>query len=211
MLEQMFSIKGVKIMGNKSELIEQIDLAFDFIRKLYLEVSYLIKEIEAMLNEEEEKFVIGKPGGYGITVRRSSGLEANNVNLWLFTKLAVFFVPEERTEMRGGQQITKIDDDLKVLYLRIDLQDENEPTVYSGILHSIKNKGTAKWINKFENLMGHFEYNDERIFKNPEKIDYQDAYIELKGKLIQNTLLEINNGEDIREKIIKPSLELYRK
>ena len=198
-------------MGNKSELIEQIDLAFDFIRKLYLEVSYLIKEIEAMLNEEEETFVIGKPSGYGITVRRSAGLEANNVNLWLFTKLAVFFVPEERTEMRGGQQITKIDDDLKVLYLRIDLQDENEPTVYSGILHSIKNKGTAKWINKFENLMGHFEYNDERILKNPEKIDYQDAYIELKGKLIQNTLLEINNGEDIREKIIKPSLELYRK
>lgn len=211
MLEQMFFIKGVNIMGNKSELTEQIDLAFDFIRKLYLEVSYLIKEIEAMLNEEEEKFVIGKPSGYGITVRRSAGLEANNVNLWLFTKLAVFFVPEERTEMRGGQQITKIDDDLKVLYLRIDLQDENEPTVYSGILHSIKNKGTAKWINKFENLMGHFEYNDERIFKNPEKIDYQDAYIELKGKLIQNTLLEINNGEDIREKIIKPSLELYRK
>lgn len=198
-------------MNNKSDLIEQVDLAFDFIRKLYLEVSYLIKEIEAMLNEEEEKFIIGKPSGYGITVRRSAGLEANNVNLWLFTKLAVFFVPEERTEMRGGQQITKIDDDLKVLYLRIVLQDENEPTVYSGILHSIKNKGTAKWINKFENLMGHFEYNDDRIFKNLAKIDYQDAYIELKGKLIQNNLLEINNGENIREKIINPSLELYRK
>lgn len=204
-------MKGAKRMNNKSDLIEQIDLAFDFIRKLYLEVSYLIKEIEAMLNEEEEKFVIGKPSGYGITARRSAGLEANNVNLWLFTKLAVFFVPEERTEMRGGQQITKIDDDLKVIYLRIVLQDENEPTVYSGTLHSIKNKGTAKWINKFENLMGHFEYNDDRIFKNPAKIDYQDAYIELKGKLIQNNLLEINNGEDIMEKIIKPSLELYRK
>ena len=189
-------------MDNKGELIEQIDLAFDFIRKLYFEVSYLIKEIEVMLNEEEEKFVIGKPGGYGVTARRSAGLEANNVNLWLFTKLAVFFVPEERTEMRGGQQITKIDDDLKVLYLRIDLQDVNEPTVYSGILHNIKNKGTAKWINKFENLMGHFEYNDERILKNPEKIDYQDAYIELNGKLIRNNLLEINNGEDIIEKII---------
>ncbi|MFC1874290.1 hypothetical protein ACFLYX_03205 [Chloroflexota bacterium] len=197
-------------MNKKSDLIEQIDLAFDFIRKLYFEVSYLIKEIEVMLNEEEEKFVIGKPSGYGITVRRSAGLEANNVNLWLFTKLAVFFVPEDRTEVRGGQQITKIDDDLKVLYLRIVLQDENEPSVYSGVLHSIKNKGTAKWINKFENLMGHFEYSDDRIFKNPAKIRYQDAYIELKGKLITNNLLEINNGEDIREKIINPSLELYR-
>ncbi|MFH1422927.1 MAG: hypothetical protein ABIH42_09490, partial [Planctomycetota bacterium] len=173
-------------MNNKSDLIDQIDLAFDFIRKLYLEVSYLLKEIEAMLNEEEEKFIIGKPSGYGITVRKSSGLEANNVNLWLFTKLAVFFVPEDMTETRGGQQITKIDNDLKVLYLRIDLQHEDEPKVYSGILHSIVNKGTAKWINKFENLMGHFEYNDDRIFENPAKIDYQDAYIQLKGKLITN-------------------------
>jgi hypothetical protein len=54
-------------MNNKSEIIEQTNLAFDFIEKLYLESSYLIKEIEGNLNEEEEKFVIGKPSGYGIS------------------------------------------------------------------------------------------------------------------------------------------------
>ncbi len=197
-------------MNNKNDLTEQIDLAFDFIRRLYLEVSYLIKEIEAMLNEEEERFVIGKPSGYAITARRSAGLEASNVNLWLFTELAVFFVPEERTETRGGQRITKIDDDLKVLYFRFDLQEEKEPTVYSCILYSIKNKGTGRF-EKFEQFMGHFEYISGRIFKDPAKIAYEDAYVELKGKLAQTNLLDINNGEDIRTKVVNPSLELYRK
>ena len=55
-------------MNNKNDLIEQTYLAFDFIQKLYLEVSYLIKEIEGNLQEEKEKFIIGKPGGgYAIT------------------------------------------------------------------------------------------------------------------------------------------------
>jgi len=34
---------------DKSEVIHQTTLAFDFIQKLYLEVSYLIKEIEGIL------------------------------------------------------------------------------------------------------------------------------------------------------------------
>ena len=34
-------------MPTKSELTEQTELAFDFILKLYLETSYLIKEVEA--------------------------------------------------------------------------------------------------------------------------------------------------------------------
>jgi hypothetical protein len=206
-------MRRVQIMVNKNELTEQTNLAFDFIQKLYLEVSYLIKEMEAMLNEEEEKFVIGKPGGYGITARGSTGLEASNVNLWLYRKLSVFFVPEEDTEVKGGQQETKIHGDLKVLYLRFVLQDEKvgEPLVYSGVLHSIQNKGKAKWITKFENLMGYFEYNDDRVFKNSERIEYEDANIALKGELVKNSLFEINNSEAIREKIVRPSLDLYRR
>jgi hypothetical protein len=49
-------------MNNKSELIDQANLAFDFIQRLYLEVSYLIKEMEAMLSEQPENFIMGKPG-----------------------------------------------------------------------------------------------------------------------------------------------------
>ena len=200
-------------MNNRNELIEQANLAFDLIQRLYLEVSYLIKEVEAMLSEQPEDFVIGKPGGYAISARKSSGLEASNVNLWLYRKFAVFFVPKDKTEVKGGQLSTRIDDALKVIYLRTVLQDKNvsEPTIYSGVLHSIQNKGKAKYITKFEHLMGYFEYDDYTIFKNPEKIEYEDASIAVKGELVRSNLFEINNSEAIQEQIVKPSLELYHR
>ncbi len=200
-------------MINKSEIIEQTNLAFDFIQKLYLEVSYLIKEIEGILHEEEEKFIIGRPAGYGISARSSTGLESTNVNLWLLRKFAVFFVPEDKTKIERGQTITRIDENLKILYLRIVLIDKNinEPAVYSGLLYKIQNKPQAKWIRKFENIMGHLEYNGKKFFKNVEKISYEDVYIKLQGKLIKNNLFEINDSETILKKIIEPSLELYRR
>lgn len=200
-------------MINKGEIIEQTNLAFDFIQKLYLEVSYLIKEIEGILHEEEEKFIIGRPAGYGVSARSSTGLESNNVNLWLLRKFAVFFLPEDKTRIERGQSITSIDKNLKILYLRIVLSDKNinEPVVYSGVLYNIRKKPQAKWIRKFENIMGHFEYNDNKIFKNVKKINYEDAYMKIQGKLVKNNLFEINNSETILKKIIEPSLDLFRK
>ncbi len=164
-------------MTQKEEIIRQTALAFDFIQKLYLEVSYLIKEIEGTLQEEEEKFIIGRPAGYGISARSSTGLESNNVNLWLLKKFAVFFVPEERTKLERGQTITELSKDLKVLYLRIVLNDINidEPTIYSGVLYNIQKKPQAKWVSKFESIMGHIEYNDDKIFKKPQEIDYEHS------------------------------------
>ena len=199
-------------MVEKSELVGQTELAFDFIHKLYMEVSYLIKEIEGLLYEEEEQFVIGKPSGYGISYRGSAGLDTNNVSLWLLKKFAVFFVAEDKTQMKGGQSTTEITDDLRVMYLRIVLNsnDVQEPTVYSGVLHGIEKKPAIRWITKFEHMMGHFEYNDAKIFKNIGNFEYEDKTIKINGKLIKNNLYEINNSDDIREKIIKPSLELYR-
>jgi len=196
-----------------SEVVEQTKLAFDFIQKLYLEVSYLIKEIEGILYEENEKFVIGRPSGYGISTRSSTGLESNNVKLWLLKKFAVFFVPEDRTEVKGGVTITKINEDLKVPYLRVALSDEdtNDPTVYSGVLYNIREKPQAKYIKKFENVMGHIEYRDNKIFKNAPHISYEDAQIALQGELIKNSLFEINDSETIVERAIKPSLALYAK
>ena len=200
-------------MNNKNEIVEQSNLAFNFVEKLYLESSYLIKEIAGILNEEEEKFVIGKSGGSGISSMSSRGLEPNNVKLWLLKKFSVFFVPEEKTVIRGGTTITKIDKDLKVLYLRIVLNDKNvkEPTVYSGVLYNIEKKTETSWIKKFEHIMTNLEYNENKIFANIKKIDYENIYIKIKGELIKNILYEINDSETIVKKIIKPSLELYRK
>jgi len=157
-------------MPDKREIVKQTSLAFDFISKLYLEVSYLIKEIEGLLYQEEEKFIIGRPAGYGITARKTTGLDANNLSLWLMRKFAVFFIPEEQTKKEKGQTITAIDEKLKVLYLRfiLDGDEVKAPTIYSGILHKIDKKPQAKGIKKFEHIMGHLEYNDLKIFKNIE-------------------------------------------
>jgi len=200
-------------MNNKNEIVEQSSLAINFVEKLYLESSYLIKEIAGILNEEEEKFVIGKSGGSGISSMSSRGLEPNNVKLWLLKKFSVFFVPEEKTVIRGGTTITKIDKDLKVLYLRIVLYDKTikEPTVYSGALYNIEMKLENKFISKFEHVMTNLEYNENKVFKDIQKINYENIYIKIHGELIKNSLFEITDSETIVKKIIEPSLKLFRK
>jgi len=200
-------------MNNKDEIVEQSNLAFNFVEKLYLESSYLIKEIAGILNEEEEKFIIGKSGGSGISSTSSKGLEPNNVKLWLLKKFSVFFVPEEKTVIRGGTTITKIDKDLKVLYLRIVLNDKNvnEPTVYSGVLYNIEMKLENKFINKFEHIMTNLEYNENKVFKDIQKINYENIYIKIQGELKEKSLFEITDSDAIVKKIIKPSLKLFRK
>ncbi|MFC1953509.1 hypothetical protein ACFLVZ_03250 [Chloroflexota bacterium] len=77
-------------------------------------------------------------------------------------------------------------------------------------MHGIKAMGAGRF-EKFEQYMGHFEYSADRIFENPTKIDYQDAYIGVKGKLLKINLLDINDGEEIKDRIVQPSLALYRK
>jgi hypothetical protein len=200
-------------MAGKSELIEQTRLAFDFIQKLFLEVSYMIKEAEAIYREEPEEFVIGKPGGYAISIRNSKGLDTVNVDLWLYKKFAVFFVPKENTEVKGGQQSTKIIGDLKVIYMRVVLQDRSvtEPTVFSGILYNIKRKRKVNWFTKFEHCMGHLEYCDEKLLQTPKNIKYDDAYVSFNGKLLNIPLFDINSSEAIREKIVLPTLDLFRR
>ncbi len=197
-------------MTTKKELIEQSNLAFDFIQKLYLEVSYLIKEIEAILNDEIEEFIIGKPGGYGINAKGSRSLESNFVKLWLLRKFAVFFVPEEITEKKGGQLITQLTKELKVLYLRGTLngEDSKEPEVLMGVLGDIETKND--W-GKFEHIMGYLEYYDEKAFKDIKNIDYDDKTICLKGKLHKVNLFDLNDSKAIKSKLVEPALALYRK
>ena len=176
-------------MTTKKELIEQTNLAFEFIQKLYLEVSYLIKEIEGLLSEEQERFVIGKPGGYGINARSSNGLEAASVNYWLLRRLSVFFVPEDNTT-KTAQTVTKITDTLKVLYVQILLNTGkgHQPEIYSGVLYNIQIKPNSKWIKKFENLMGHLEYNYNKFVREGNKIKHKDSYMSFDGELIKNNL-----------------------
>ena len=146
-------------MKNKREIVEQTRLAFEFIGKLYLEASYLVKEIEGMLAEEDEKFIIGRPSGYGVTTRSSTGLEPNLVRLWPMRKFGVFFVEEEKTELKTGQTNTPLNENMKLLYMRVILDDLKyaEPVISFGALYEIEKKPTVKWT-KFEQMMAYFEY-----------------------------------------------------
>jgi len=194
-----------------TDIAVQTKTAFDFIEKLYLETSYLVKEIEGILYEEEERFVIGRPSGYQVSTRMSSGLETNYVKLWLFKKFGVFFVPEEETKLKGGQTYTPMRDDLKVIYLRVVLEDPQEaaPVVCAGVLYDIWNRPSDK-ISKFEHLMGSIQQKDDRIFASGERVSYEDPSLRLKGKFLKNNLFEMTSSLALVEKIVNPTLDLYR-
>ena len=89
---------------DKKQMNEQANLAFEFIDKLYFEITYLIKEIEGLLKREDEEFLIGRPRGYGITVGSSTGIDYPG--WWWYKKFSVFFVKENMTKTMGGRSIT---------------------------------------------------------------------------------------------------------
>jgi len=199
-------------MTGKKEIIAQTQLAFEFIQKLYLEVSFVIKEIEGTLFEEEEKFIICRPGGYGVTARGSTRLESVYVNMWLMRKLAVSFIPEIMTKMEKGQTHTEISRDLKVLYVRVVLDDAvDQPKLYTGYFTNFAvNKAEEKSKKRFENMMSHITYNDQKIFHDPQAIEYEDAYFKFNGKFVETNLYDIPDSKALSEKVIVPTLALYR-
>jgi len=190
----------------------QITNAFSFIQKLYNESSYLLKEIEGQLSESSEKFLILKPSGYSISSRSSTGLEPNNVNFWLLRKFAVGFVEESKIKIKNGQSVTEINSDLKVLYFRIVLNSKasTEPKLIFGVFKNISNKKEKGRVKKFENLMGHFEYNDNKIFSNLSDVKYEDSVVKLEGCFSSINLLEIESSEELQIKVVEPALQKYR-
>jgi len=193
----------------KTEIAKQIKNAFDFIQKLYNESSYLIKEIEGQLAENEYRFQFLKTSGYAISGRSSNGLELNNVNFWLLRKFGVAFVEETNTELKKGQNFTEINQDLKVIYIRIVLDDKNEsaPQLIFGVLYEIEKH--KDWIKKFENLMGQFEYVDNKMFAKFPNVDYEDGNFKIKGKFMKVSLIEINSSDELIEKVINPVIKIY--
>lgn len=194
---------------SKSETAKQIKNAFHFIQKLFNESSYLIKEIEGQLAENEYRFQILKTSGYAISGRSSNGLEANNVIFWLLRKFGVAFVEETKTELKKGQNFTEINQDLKVIYIRIVLDDKNEsaPQLIFGVFYEIEKH--KDWIKKYENLMGQFEYVDNKMFAKFPNLDYEDSNFKIKGKFKKVNLLDINSSDELIEKVINPVIKIY--
>ena len=196
---------------DRKELSGQIANAFDFIQKLYNESAYLIKEIEGQLVENEFNFQILKTSGYSVSTRSSTGLETNNVQLWLMRKLAVAFAEDRYTKVQKGQNVTEITDDLKVLYFRIILNasSDNEPELLFGVFYDVAKY--KDWIKKFENLIGQFEYVDNKLFARFPSVDYQDGTFSIKGEFKKVKLLDVNSSDDLKQKVLDPAIALYKK
>lgn len=197
---------------NKKEIEKQTKLAYEFIQKLFFEVSYLIKEMEGLLSEENPPFVICRPGGYAITTRSSNGLDSVYVNLWLLRKFSVAFGPKDTTLTIKGQTNTPLLPDRKVIYVRIILDDKDiyEPMIYSGVLYDFHKKtAEGKWPEKFEQLMTTFEYSEAQIFADPKIINFENNNFSLKGRLFDVPLFDIDSSTTLSEKIIKPTIKLY--
>jgi hypothetical protein len=201
----------MKQQSKSLEMKKQIQNAFAFIQKLYNESSYLIKEIEGQLSETNIRFKIVKPSGYSISTRSSTGLEPNNVNLWLLRKFAVAFVEDSDTPDKGGQTFTEINGNLKVLYFRLilDQQELIGPQIMFGVIFNIEKQKKDSWVKKFENLMGHFQYVDNKMFEKKGNIEYEDGVVRLKGKFKTISLLEINSSEELMKRVINPALKVY--
>lgn len=191
-------------------LTEQTKNAFEFVEKLYFEISYLIKEIEGMLQQEEERFIIIRPSGYGVTVRSSTGLESSNVAQWLSKSFTVFFCSEDFSSFNKGQTETKFDDNLMLIVIHLDIvsKDIDQPRIILGTIKNIKSKKDQK---KFENLTWEFAYNDEKIFSSNTGTHYEDSYCSFDRDFLSENLYSINDNNDIVEKIIKPLLQTYRR
>lgn len=193
----------------KSEIVEQTKLAFDFIQRLYLETSYFIKEIEGILKQEEEDFQILRPAGYAISTARSVGLESGSVEQWLTRKGVVFFAAKSDTEIKKGQTITKFAPNMKLIVIRFVLcdRDSNEPEVWAGVVSDIINK---KDYSKFEYYVWKFAYYDRKLFQNPGESTYEDNDFAIKLNLLKKSLYSISSTEDIQREIITPVLTMYR-
>jgi hypothetical protein len=173
---------------------------------LYFEVSYLIKEVEGLL--QEEGFTMLRPSGYQVTTRNSTGLEPLYVEMWLPKSMNVAFSHSQGTSMRSGQSVTPFADDLKILLLRVELQGKGlkEPTVRFACLDRTRKKKEQK---KFEQLMAEFAYYGAKMFSEDGQLSYENAYCSLSGRYKSVPLFSIQDSAAVAERIVKPMLKLY--
>jgi hypothetical protein len=71
-------------------------------------------------------------------------------------------------------------------------------------------KKGKSWPVKIEQVMGHIEYNETKVFSSDDNIDYEDGYLSFKGKLSQINLYDINTSQDVVDKLITPVLIQFR-
>jgi hypothetical protein len=200
---------------DRSRLITQAKTAFDLLQCLYGECAALVRELEFALHREEEQFVIGKPAGYGVSTRGSTGLNPMNVELWPMRKFAVFFAPEAVVTLQGGQTRTNLD--VRSLYLRFLLDDYDsmtfggdtlqEPTVIYGVFTEVVPKGKKK---KLEEILGHIENRETSVFAKLPDVAFEDGYVRIVGTFQKVNLFDLADTASVSEHLAKPAVALYK-
>ncbi len=197
---------------DKKHMNEQANLAFEFVDKLYFEITYLIKEIEGLLKREDEVFIIGRTRGYGITVGGSTGIDSPD--WWWYKKFSVFFVKENMTRTQAGKTITSFQKDLKIIYLIVTLSDKDisSPKIAIGTLYDISCK-SAESFKKFEDATGYYLNSIWDLAKNHPNFSagsFEDKYMKFKARFVTKDLFDINNTQDMQKKLLNPVLKQFR-
>ena len=65
------------------------------------------------------------------------------------------------------------------------------------------------WIKTFENLIGQFEYLDNKIFAKFPNIYYKDDSFKLRGKFQKLSILDLTSNDKLIEKVINPLIKIY--
>ena len=198
-------------------MIKNVANAFDFLQRLYDETATLVREIERLLGSEPECFMIGRPSGYSISTRGSTGLEQQNVNRWLTRRFAVFFAPESAFNSHGAQTVTPLPSG-SLMYLRFLLDGYDSfkfgktsfdaPTLLFGVLQDASCPNGKK--NKFEQLMNEMEYVEAKLLSNLPNIELNEAYVSVKGRLQAVPLLDLTDSLAVDTKVIQPLLQRWR-
>ncbi len=187
------------------EFIEQTDRALRYIDALNHEVALLFREVEAALKPHE--FILGRPSGYGITTRTSTGLDSQYVASWLPTSFTTFFVHKDQTRFSSGITHTLPTPDLRPLIMHIELARRPEPRILFGIIENIEIRHRKQ--QKFENYIGRIIQYSERIFANLPEVAFSDSAVSFTGKFQEAPLYDINNAAAIRKAIVEPLVEQW--
>ena len=200
------------------KLVEQTHIAFEFVQRLYDEVATLIREVEKLLAEPPNSFLIGRPSGYGISSRSSTGIDAQNVARWLSRQFSVFFAPEDRVEAQKGQTVTALVPELRVLYLRFlldgyerylfDGQPLTEPSALFGVLYDVSSPNGKR--KKFEYVIGDLEYAEAKLCRSLPVVDIDTAPFKLKGRLQHVALYSLTDATAVGKLLVEPLLAQYR-
>ena len=198
-------------------MIKNVTNAFNFLQQFYDETATLVREIEGLLSDEPECFLIGRPSGYGISTRGSTGLEQQNVNRWLTKRFAVFFIPEHIYKCKSGQTVTALPAE-NIMYVRFLLDGYNSftfngkpidaPSILFGVLHKTSCPNGKK--KKFEQHMTEFEYLESKLLRDLPIVNLNESSVEVSGILQIVPLLKLTDPKAVNDNVVQPLVEQWR-